>query len=108
MYILVRHYWAFMDQIRDVEEGRRGLITILGVTGVLHIHFSSTKHPGCWRFRRKSISEGLRLLPYICGMLVMVSNKGGRVRAKSNGRADITYHFEQNDMQESRWFGFCL
>ena len=44
--------------------------------------------------------EGLRLLPYMCGMLVMVSDKGkGRVRSKSNGRADITYDFEQNDIQ---------
>ena len=44
--------------------------------------------------------EGMRLLPYMCGMLVMVSDKGkGRVRAKSNGRADIEYHFDEKDIQ---------
>lgn len=43
--------------------------------------------------------EGLGLLPNLCGMLVMVSDKGtGRVRAFSDGRADIVYHFDDGDV----------
>jgi len=44
--------------------------------------------------------EGLALLPNLCGMLLMVSDKGGgRVRAFSDGRADITYTFADADVQ---------
>ena len=44
--------------------------------------------------------EGLKLLPNLCGMLLMVSDKGGgRVRAFSDGRADITYTFADEDVQ---------
>ncbi len=44
--------------------------------------------------------EGLKLLPNMCGMLVMVSDKGkGSVRAHSDGRAKITYHFDPEDVQ---------
>ena len=44
--------------------------------------------------------EGLALLPNMCGMLVMVSDKGkGSVRAHPDGRADITYHFDEEDVQ---------
>lgn len=47
-----------------------------------------------------SFQEGLDLLPYMCGMLVMVSDKGtGRVRAKSDGSADIHYDFHPKDVQ---------
>jgi choline dehydrogenase-like flavoprotein len=43
--------------------------------------------------------EGLAMLPNLCGMLVMVSDKGkGRVRAFSDGRADIVYHFDDGDV----------
>ena len=43
--------------------------------------------------------EGLRLLPNMCGMLVMVSDKGkGSVRAHPDGRADITYNFDDEDV----------
>jgi len=43
--------------------------------------------------------EGLALLPNLCGMLLMVSDKGGgRVRAFSDGRADITYTFADEDV----------
>jgi hypothetical protein len=44
--------------------------------------------------------EGLALLPNLCGMLLMVSDKGGgRVRAFSDGRADIVYNFAEDDVQ---------
>ena len=44
--------------------------------------------------------EGLSLLPNMCGMLVMVSDKGkGSVRAHPDGRANITYHFDDEDVQ---------
>ncbi len=44
--------------------------------------------------------EGLALLPNLCGMLLMVSDKGGgRVRAFSDGRADIVYNFADEDVQ---------
>jgi choline dehydrogenase-like flavoprotein len=47
--------------------------------------------------------EGLALLPRLCGMLVMVSDKGtGRVRAFSDGRADITYDFADEDIDRTR------
>ncbi len=46
------------------------------------------------------LQEGLDLLPYLTGMVVMVSDKGiGRVRAKADGRADIQYHFADNDVE---------
>lgn len=44
--------------------------------------------------------EGLAMLPNLCGMLLMVSDKGGgRVRAFSDGRADLTYEFADDDVQ---------
>ena len=44
--------------------------------------------------------EGLSLLPHMCGMLVMVSDKGnGSVRAKADGSADIHYYFHKKDIQ---------
>lgn len=47
--------------------------------------------------------EGLALLPKLCGMLVMVSDKGsGRVRAFSDGRADITYDFDDEDITRTK------
>jgi choline dehydrogenase-like flavoprotein len=51
-------------------------------------------------FVGKSWQEGLALLPYLCGMLVMVSDKGtGSVRAYKDGRADISYNFHDDDVQ---------
>lgn len=45
------------------------------------------------------LQEGLKLLPYLCGILFLVSDKGsGRVRAFSDGRADITYGFDPRDL----------
>jgi choline dehydrogenase-like flavoprotein len=45
------------------------------------------------------LEEGLAQLPHLAGMVVMVSDKGnGRVRATSDGRADITYHFADSDV----------
>ncbi|MFT5687142.1 MAG: choline dehydrogenase-like flavoprotein, partial [Myxococcota bacterium] len=47
--------------------------------------------------------EGLALLPRLCGMLVMVSDKGtGRVRAFPDGRADITYDFADEDIERTK------
>jgi choline dehydrogenase-like flavoprotein len=44
--------------------------------------------------------EGLALLPRLCGMLLMVSDHGhGRVRAFSDGRADLVYDFDPADVQ---------
>ena len=44
--------------------------------------------------------EGLKLLPNMCGMLVMVSDKGkGSVRSHPDGRAKITYTFDPSDVQ---------
>jgi len=43
--------------------------------------------------------EGLALLPRMCGMLLMVSDKGeGRVRAFGDGRADLVYTFADEDV----------
>jgi choline dehydrogenase-like flavoprotein len=40
------------------------------------------------------------LLPNLCGCVVMISDHGtGRVRATADGRADVTYTFEPNDVQ---------
>ena len=45
------------------------------------------------------LEEGLALLPHLAGLVVMVSDKGGgRVRATADGRADITYHFADADV----------
>ena len=50
-------------------------------------------------FYGDTFQHGLSLLPNMCGMLVMVSDKGsGRVRAFSDGRADITYDFHPDDV----------
>jgi len=46
------------------------------------------------------LEEGLRMLPYLAGMVVMVSDKGeGEVRATSSGRAKVTYNFADNDIE---------
>jgi choline dehydrogenase-like flavoprotein len=43
--------------------------------------------------------KGLSLLPYMCGMLVMVSDKGnGSVRATKAGNASISYDFDPTDV----------
>lgn len=39
-------------------------------------------------------------LPYLCGCVVMISDHGeGTVRARSDGRADISYRFDDGDVQ---------
>lgn len=44
--------------------------------------------------------EGLAMLPNLCGMLMMISDKGeGRVKAFSDGRADIVYNFLDADVE---------
>ena len=51
-------------------------------------------------FIGESFQEGMALLPYLCGMLVMVSDKGyGRVRSTRLGKAKITYDFHPSDVQ---------
>lgn len=43
---------------------------------------------------------GLAELPYICGCVVMISDKGeGRVGARPDGRADIGYTFDPHDVE---------
>ena len=45
------------------------------------------------------LEDGLNMLPHLAGMVVMVSDKGnGRVRATSDGRADIQYEFAHEDV----------
>lgn len=49
------------------------------------------------------LQEGLKLLPYLAGLITLVSDKGtGRVRAFSDGRADITYDFDPDDVDRIR------
>ncbi len=49
------------------------------------------------------LQEGLELLPYLCGAVVMVSDKGGgKVRAHRDGRAAITYHFAEHDLDRTK------
>ena len=44
--------------------------------------------------------DGLEILPNLCGMLVMVSDKGkGTVRAYSDGRAKVSYTFDDDDVR---------
>ena len=46
------------------------------------------------------MEEGLALLPRLCGLLVLVSDKGtGRVRAKADGRASISYDLLPEDFE---------
>jgi choline dehydrogenase-like flavoprotein len=46
------------------------------------------------------LEEGIKLLPYMAGMVVMVSDKGeGRVRATAEGRAQVTYDFAPDDIE---------
>ncbi len=49
------------------------------------------------------LQEGLEKLPYLCGLIVLVSDKGqGMVKAKPNGRADVTYDFDPNDLVRAK------
>ena len=73
-----------------------------GLKGVLPHTFSAPPEAcllaGGWV--GSSFQEGLALLPHMCGMLVMVSDKGtGKVRAKKDGSADIQYNFHPKDIQ---------
>ena len=46
------------------------------------------------------LEEGLKLLPHLAGMVVMVSDKGeGEVRATPDGRAKVSYDFAEKDIQ---------
>ena len=46
------------------------------------------------------LEEGLSMLPHLTGMVVMISDKGeGTVRATKEGRAKVTYHFADNDIE---------
>ena len=47
----------------------------------------------------REAKESLKLLPYLCGCVVMISDKGeGTVGARSDGRADISYTFDPGDV----------
>lgn len=49
------------------------------------------------------LEEGLRLLPHLCGVITLVSDKGtGRVRAHADGRADVRYHYDPHDVARVR------
>jgi choline dehydrogenase-like flavoprotein len=46
------------------------------------------------------LEEGLAMLPHLAGAVVMVSDKGtGTVRAHSDGRADVSYYFADDDVE---------
>ena len=46
------------------------------------------------------LEDGLKLLPHLTAMVVMVSDKGeGEVRATSDGRAKVSYDFAEQDIQ---------
>jgi choline dehydrogenase-like flavoprotein len=46
------------------------------------------------------LEEGIKLLPHLAGMVVMVSDKGeGEVRATPDGRAKVTYEFAEDDIE---------
>ncbi|MEC7985515.1 MAG: GMC family oxidoreductase [Myxococcota bacterium] len=73
-----------------------------GLEGVLPHTFSASPEVCLLAagFVGSRFQEGLRLLSKMCGMLVMVSDKGhGRVRAKKDGSADIRYDFHPADVQ---------
>lgn len=73
-----------------------------GLPGVLPHTFSAPPEACLLAggFVGETWQEGLALLPNLCGMLVMVSDKGtGTVKAFPDGRADITYHFHPDDVQ---------
>ncbi len=49
------------------------------------------------------LQAGLDMLPHLCGLIVLVSDKGsGRVRATADGRADITYDFAPTDLDRAK------
>lgn len=49
------------------------------------------------------LQEGIRLLPYLCGLIALVSDKGfGQVRSYPDGRADITYKYDDHDLERTR------
>ena len=46
------------------------------------------------------LEDGLKLLPHLAAMVVMVSDKGeGEVRATADGRAKVSYDFAEKDIQ---------
>jgi len=48
----------------------------------------------------EKLEDGLKMLPHLTGMVVMISDKGqGEVRASAEGRAKVTYHFAPNDIE---------
>ena len=49
------------------------------------------------------LQEGLEVLPRLCGLIAMVSDKGtGRVRAWPSGRADVRYEFDDEDLERTK------
>lgn len=49
------------------------------------------------------LEEGLALLPHLCGLIVLVSDKGtGEVRAHPDGRAKVTYDFADGDLVRAK------
>ena len=73
-----------------------------GLEGVLPHTFSAPPE-ACLTaggFIGDKFQEGMSLLPHLCGMLVMVSDKcTGRVRSTRLGKAKISYDFHASDVQ---------
>lgn len=49
------------------------------------------------------LQEGLEVLPYLCGLIVLVSDKGeGWVKGTPDGRASVTYDFDPRDLVRTK------
>lgn len=49
------------------------------------------------------MKKAIDVLPYLCGLIVMVSDKGeGTVGAHADGRADIRYEFADEDIERTK------
>jgi choline dehydrogenase-like flavoprotein len=57
----------------------------------------------CLQTIGEDLQKGLEMLPYLCGLNVMVSDTGaGRVRAYPDGRAKVDYTFHRQDLRRIR------
>jgi choline dehydrogenase-like flavoprotein len=73
--------------------------------GVLPHTFSGPPEV-CLMVQRKvgaEVKKGIAELPYLCGLVVMVSDKGeGTVGAYADGRAKISYDFNLHDLERTK------
>lgn len=51
----------------------------------------------------RRLQEGMDMLPHLGGCVVMISDKGnGTVRAFPDGRAKLTYHYTEHDLERTK------